>query len=87
MQHLIKLLPYHIIFPHPTTISYNSLGIGWDRFNFIHSSTYGALFWICNRPAEIAPPFQVVLLQCQARPFLTSLHSKQTGRGYSWGSC
>ena len=22
-------------------------GFGWDRVNFLHSSWYGAMFWIC----------------------------------------
>ena len=25
-----------------------SAGFGWDRVNFLHSSWYGAVFWICD---------------------------------------
>ena len=48
-------------------------GFGWDRVNFLHSSWYGATFWICagNSVGNTAM-FQLLLSSAytESRPFL-----------------
>ena len=60
-------------------------GFGWDRVNFLHSSSYGAVFWICaGNSADNTGMFSLLLSSAytESRPFLLLTPPHQRG---GWG--
>jgi len=48
-------------------------GFGWDRFVFLHSSSFGAMFWLCaENSGDNRGMFSLVLTRAytESRPFL-----------------